>query len=225
MEVDNETQSVVDYAIADQEFMALVSAAARSALAFTVAGIQSYTYVPGPPSMPDGKERSGMLTVKQTGQAKYAGSQCVFKMINCSSSEISYSCDSIVVTTNETNNDYASFNVKLINGVCKTSGYSIKYRFDRTFTIYPGFGALYTDVVCYVYGVASGTNRNNGNFSINVLQGSSLVKRANCPYIRSGIMELTPEGFKTRSVNFGDGTCDDLATFTVKENTVAFKLK
>jgi hypothetical protein len=38
-------------------------------------------------------------------------------------------------------------------------------------------------------------------------------------------MELTPAGFKKRSVDFGNGSCDDLATFTVNENTVTFKLK
>jgi hypothetical protein len=38
-------------------------------------------------------------------------------------------------------------------------------------------------------------------------------------------MELTPDGFKTRTVDYGNGVCDDNATFTVNGSTVAFKLK
>lgn len=223
MEVDNETQSVVDYAIADQEFMALVSSASKAALSYTVTGIQNYTYVPTSNGMPDGKERSGMITVRLNGQAKDPGSQAVFKLVNYTASGIVYTCDSIVLTTNESNSNYTSFNVKLINALCMGAGYTIKYKFDRTFTIYPG--VQFADLVTYAYGSASGTNRNNRNFSTTSVKEGALIKRANCAYISSGTMELTPESFKTRTINFGDGICDNEATFTVNENTVAFKLK
>lgn len=223
MEVDNETQSVVDYAIADQEYMALVSSVSRAAMELTVTGIQNFTYVPASNNMPDGKERSGMIAVRFNGQAKEPGYQAVFKLVNYTASGRVYTCDSIVVTTNESNNNYTSFNVKLVNGMCNSSDYTIKYKFDRTFMIYPGF--LYADLVTYAYGSASGTNRKNRNFSTTTLKEGALVKRANCAYISSGTMELTPENFKTRTINFGDGICDNEASFTVNENTVAFKLK
>lgn len=223
MEVDNETQSVVDYAIADQEFIALVSSASRSALEITVTGVQNFTYVPASNSMPDGKERSGMIAARLNGHAKEPGTQTVFKLVNYTASGIVYTCDSIVLITNESNSNYTSFNVKLINGACSTAGYTIKYKFDRTFTIYPG--VMYADLVTYTYGSASGTNRNNRNFSTTSVKEGALVKRANCAYISAGTMELAPESFKTRTINFGDGICDNEATFTVNENTVAFKLK
>jgi hypothetical protein len=62
-----------------------------------------------------------------------------------------------------------------------------------------------------------------------VPSNSPLTKRANCQFISSGILNLTPEGFKTRTVDYTSGTgkdaCDDDATFSVNGNTVAFKLK
>ncbi|WP_317896898.1 hypothetical protein [Aurantibacillus circumpalustris] len=225
LEVDNESQSVVDYAIADQEFMGLISAASIGALQFTVTGVQNFTHIINAQSMPDGKERSGRINISRITQSKTPGSQMVFKMDNCWASAINYTCDSIIVTTTESNNDFTNFHVVLVNGSCKTSDFTIKYKFDRTFILYANGDSGGSYPLTYVYGSASGTNRSNGGFSTSVAQGTWLVKRANCAYINSGTMELTPDGFKTRTINFGDGTCDDQATFTVKENTVAFKLK
>src|SRR4051812_39617548 len=72
MEVDNETQSVVDYAIADQEFMGLVSAACKSAINFTTP-VQDYYFVPSSYDMSDGKERTIKLSARRNGQAKDPG--------------------------------------------------------------------------------------------------------------------------------------------------------
>lgn len=255
MEVDNETQSVVDYAIADQEFTAIVSGVYQSAMVTFGTGAQTsffshgcdtlslysgqkdtLNFTPNPvysfnPSgqcsvvMNDGKPRAGSVKVRLTGKIMTPGSQMILKIYNYSSAGIEYSCDSIVVTTKESNTGYVSFGVTLVNGKCKTAAYSILYKFNRTFTIYPKGDATGADMVTYIYGNAQGTNRTGTNFSATVEQGASLIKHKTCPYIDKGTMELTPEGFKTRTINFGDGTCDDEATFTVKENTVAFKLK
>ncbi len=128
---------------------------------------------------------------------------------------INYSCDSLVITTKESTTSYATFDIKLMNGACKTGTSTINYKFDRTFTVYPNGDAIGGDAVTYVYGTASGTNRQGTNFSTTVSQGTSLVKFKTCQYITKGTMELTPEGFKPRTINFGDGKCDDEATFTV----------
>ncbi len=253
MEVDNETQSVVDYAIADQEFTAIVPAIYQSARftkgtgvqnTFSLSSCDTLTYVSGDTTdfipnpiytlhangacslvMPDGKSRSGKITVRLTGRVRVPGSQMILKLNDYAASGINYGCDSLVVTTKESTASYAIFGIKLVNGICKTNLYSIKYKFERTFTIYPAGDFVSADAVTYVYGDASGTNRQGKNFSTNTAQGTSLVKHKTCQYFDKGTMELTPEGFKTRTINFGDGNCDDEATFTVNENTVAFKLK
>jgi len=254
MEVDNETQSVVDYAIADQEFAAIIPAVYQSLLVTKGTGAQTgfpllscdtLTYLSGDTTdfdpnpvyslnvsntscsliIPDGKVRAGKITIRLTGKIRMPGSQMVLKLYDYGASGISYSCDSLVLSTRESVASYASFGVKLVNGLCKTGPYSIKYKFDRIFTVYPAGDAAGSDAVVYMYGDGSGTNRQGKNFSTNTVQGTSLVKHKTCKYIDKGIMELTPEGFKTRMINFGDGNCDDEATFTVNENTVAFKLK
>ena len=256
MEVDNETQSVVDYAIADQEFMAIVPAVYQGALITYGTGAQSgpnvlgcdtlafysgtrdtsdfssnpvYIFNPSAQNcaltMPDGKVRSGSVRVRLTGKVRIPESRMIFKLNNYIAGGIQYFCDSMIVTTKESTPQYAIFNVKLVNGVCKTSGYSISYRFDRTFIVYPKGDANGSGAVMYIHGSASGTNRHGTNFSTTVSPGFMLTKHKTCSYIDRGAMELTPEGFKIRTIDFGNGNCDDQATFTVNENTVAFKLK
>ncbi|PBQ34476.1 hypothetical protein CNR22_22740 [Sphingobacteriaceae bacterium] len=252
-EVDNETQSVVDYAIIDQEFLSIVPAIYQSLQATngtgaattpTVFTCDTLSYVSGDTStfspnvvyslntsgttcgmiMPDGKTRTGKLTIRLNGKVK-KDSKIIVKLVNYTSENISYTCDSLVLTTLEMNTSSPSFNVTLINGRCTSGTATIKYSFNRTFVIYPNGDSNADGAVIHVFGDAFGTNRQGTNFSTSVSQQESLLKHKTCRYIDKGLMELTPEGFKTRTIDFGNGTCDDEATFTVKENTVAFKLK
>ena len=157
----------------------------------------------------------------------------ILKMLNynvimpmgTTTANVTYSCDSIVITTLDSSALYTKFNVKLINGVCQWgSGKIIKYSSDRTITSYPKGNPLNTSPVTEVFGTANGVNRDLKAFTVLIPSSSPIVKHKACRYIDKGIFELTPEGFKTRTVDFGDGTCDNKATFTVNGSTVAFTL-
>jgi hypothetical protein len=273
-EVDNETQSAVDNAVADQEYAAIVpttnshaintkGAGAQDRLSSTAASHCDTLYwlnrstadttansgngfkYPIPPiyelnlattcanSFVDGKMRTGKWLIRITGPLRLAGSKMILKLQNhktidaVASKTISYSCDSIVVTTVASSTvapSFTTYNIKLTGGICQTAAWTIKYAFDRTITTYPK-GKGTTVPVTEVYGTANGISREGRAFTVNIPQSTQCIKHKNCPYIDSGILELTPDGFKTRSVNFGNGACDDDASFTVNGNTVAFKLK
>ena len=258
--VDNETQSSVDNAVADQEYSAIVpttnnhaintkgtGTTGRSAVApcdsltliqgsIAALGTQSYAAFPVytlsvngscPATMPDGKVRSGYLKIRLTDKIRKVGAKMIIYMINYKTGLIGYSCDSMVVTTlaSDSVTHKTSFNVKLINGVCSSSAWIIKYSSDRTFTHYALGSPTGTDPVSQVFGTANGINRQGRAFTVNIPQATPLIKHKACQYIDKGILELTPDGFKVRSIDFGDGTCNDDATFTVNGNTVAFKLK
>lgn len=276
VEVDNETQSSVDNAVADQEYMMIVPATNGHAIntkgtggnngrlampnpcdtltwlnrttsynngsttypmadtsintttnKYIAAPIYELNLLPVscPSSFTDGKVRTGKWNIRITGPLKINGSQMIIKLINHKASGIGYSCDSIVVTTVATTSISSTFNIKLINGVCSSPNWTIKYSFDRTFTSYGKGNPVGTDPVAEVFGTAHGTNRVGKQFDVTIPQASPLIKHKACQYIDKGILELTPEGFKTRTVDFGNGTCDDDATFTVNGSTVAFKLK
>jgi hypothetical protein len=264
VEVDNETQSAVDNAVAEQEFMSIVPAANSHAIKTKGTGAQgrpsappcdTLTKISGDTlwgnvghvnptytmnvsnsacnlTLPDGRFRAGSLSIRLTGKIKLAGSQMIIKMIGYKANGISYSCDSIVVTTVTATPNYNTFNIKLINGVCKSlASWTINYSLDRTITFYPN-GNGSTDPVTYIYGTASGKNREGRAFEVVIPQTSALTKYQSCEYISSGVLQLTPKDFATRTIDYGysiapapAGGCDEDASFSVNGNTVAFKLK
>jgi hypothetical protein len=267
VEVDNETQSVVDNAVAEQEFMSMVPAvnsvaiktkgtgadpnrpAGTSALCDSLHLVSgdtlwsSTTHVPPTYSLsltsascspiPDSKLREGVMFITLYGKVKSQGSRMKVILQNYKAAntdpnkKISYQCDSIVVKTvsNNPTTDIRIFNVKIYNGKCvgPTNNWTTLYSTDRTIT-----HNMNTDDIS-IYGTSNGTNRNNRKFTVEVPQATPLVKKSSCQFISSGILNLTPEGFKTRTVDYtsgtGVGTCDDDATFSVNGNTIAFKLK
>ncbi len=281
-EVDNETQSAVDNAVADQEYAAIVPAVNSHAINTKGAGandrmmvacdslnwlnrVSSYTtstgvvypkadttllanntYSSAPVyeldlastcsnSFTDGKVRTGKWFVRITGPLRIPNNQMILqlqshKTIDATPSKtttISYSCDNIVVTTLATSTvapTFTKYNVKLTNGICQTAAWTIKYNFDRTITTYPK-GKTSTVPVTEVYGNANGVSREGRAFTVNIPQATQCIKHKACPFIDKGIIELTPDGFKTRTIDFGNGACDDDATYTVNGSTVAFKLK
>lgn len=269
VEVDNETQSAVDNAVADQEYAGIVPTVNNHAINTKGAGANggkmaaapcdalnwlnqsgpyggypqadtsltpSNKYVKEtiyeldlsttcPQSFADNKVRSGKWNIRITGPLKFAGNQMILKLINHKASGISYSCDSMIVTTVETNTLYTKYNVKLVNGVCQTASWNIKYKSDRTFTVYFKGKPSGSDPVTEIYGTAEGTNRQGRTFTVNIPSSSPIVKHKSCQYIDKGILELIPKDFAARTIDFGNGNCDDDATFTVNGNTVGFKLK
>jgi hypothetical protein len=264
VEVDNETQSSVDNAVADQEYASIVPTVQNHAINTKGTGtsgkfmsgaaspcdtlfwknrgtadttVVNGKYVNAPVyelnlttncanSFNDGKVRTGKWIIRVTAPLKNAGSQMIIKMENHKTNGfITYSCDSMIITTIASNSLVTSYNVKLINGVCQTSSWTIKYSSDRTFSHYSKGNPTGTDPVTEVYGTSNGVNRQGRAFTVNIPQASPLIKHKACQYIDKGVLTLTPEGFRERTVDFGGGTCDDDATFTVNGNTVAFKLK
>ncbi len=278
VEVDNETQSAVDNAVADQEYASIMptinnhaintkgtgannnktTAAPCDVLNFlnltssvTVGGTVfpmadttldvNGKYLKAPvyeldlsaptctASFLDGKLRSGKWNIIFTGPLKKAGSQVIVKLVNHKTiNKITYSCDNFVITTVANNTvapRYVEYNIKLTNGVCSSPDWTIKYSFDRTFRHYYKGNPEGTDPVTMVHGTANGITRQGKPFTVSIAAGTACVKHKSCEFFDKGIIELTPEGFKTRTVDFGNGTCDDKATFSVNGNTVEFKLK
>lgn len=68
-----------------------------------------------------------------------------------------------------------------------------------------------SDNVWEISGTDTGTNRDGIPYTVTITK--PLVKKFTCPWIVSGIIELTVEN-KTRTLDFGDGTCERDATLT-----------
>lgn len=271
VEVDNETQSVIDNAVAEQEFMGVVPVVNAHAIKTKGTGADAnkvmaacdtlvlkndggsplyfddpinnpipptyYLYMSNPTCnpIPDGKLRQGHLEVTLYGRPKTVGSRMLIKMVACKAANvdpnkmITYECDSMVVTTeiNDTINDIRQFKFRIYKGKCVGAGGSWTTYYETNRTIRHEYSAA--NNLIKVWGSSNGTNRQGRKFNVVVNAATPLIKRDNCQFVSFGKMELTPEGFKTRTIDFTSGTgvdaCDDDATFSVNGNTVPFKLK
>lgn len=256
-DVDTETQSVVDNAICEQEFMQIQPTTNNLAIKTKgtsaqrldgplqtlaggcdsltlLSGDTTYTNLSNPPTyqfvygtcpaaIVDGVVRTGTITVRFLGRPNMVNKKTIIKLFNYKvNGTITYSCDSIVVTTLANNVATKSWNVQIINGVCTGSGWNIKYSSNKDITVTTNSTQALNDDVVDVTGSANGTNRDGRDFTVVV---TNITKPASCKYITKGKVDVTPKDFSTRTVDFGNGNCDDDATFTVNGQTIAFKLK
>lgn len=68
------------------------------------------------------------------------------------------------------------------------------------------------DDVYLITGGGSGVDRNGNPFTISI---TNALKVKFCPWIVSGIVDITHGSLPTKTLDYGNGDCDDLATITV----------
>ena len=121
--------------------------------------------------------------------------------------------------------DSVTLSTEVINGQCSDGTWQINYSGIKTVKQIAGYSTKLdgSDDIYSIGGSTSGKNREGRSFTTTIT--NNLIKKSNCKWISSGVLELTPDGFKTRTVDFGNGTCDDDATFSVNGQTLAFKLQ
>lgn len=254
-EVDTETQSVVDNAICEQQFMAIQPSANERGIqekgikklygtyaipcdtfkiisgdTTDVTGDKIYDN--GPVTFQidydygtvcnaaDGTVRTGSINITTPNKwSVYTNSVVTIDLINYKVNNITYEGQIKVTRPNAT-----SATVEVINGKCTGSGWVITYNGIKTTTQVAGIGTVTeTDDEFTITGSSNGVNREGRSFSTNIT--NALHKKSSCKWMTSGTLDLTPSGFKTRTVDFGNGACDDDATYTVNGQTISFKLK
>lgn len=83
---------------------------------------------------------------------------------------------------------------------------------------------VFMDDVFSITGTASGTKASGTSFTA-VIQ-SPLIRKMACPrHFVTGVLEVTPQGKPTRSIDFGTGTCDNQATLTVNGQSKVITLR
>ena len=110
-------------------------------------------------------------------------------------------------------------NGKAING----SAWTILWNCNRTMTVDIGNILESGDDFSLVSGTSNGTDRNGKAFSVDIT--TPLKREMACRWIVSGAMTLKLDGKKDRTIDFGNGTCDDRATVTIDGNTFEFSLQ
>ena len=248
--VDGETQSVVDNAICEQQFMSIApNVNSKGAGSPKNAGFKTTTtcgtwaitsststvtdtvtdnagrYSNGPVNFEinylgcidnDGITKSGKIMIRSTHKwsmltgTNTAVATTTVSFGNYNVGGVIY--DGTIIISKSAN----TLTTKVIGGHCTSNAWNIYYDCDKILT--KNANGDFT-----ISGNSSGTNREGRTFTTNIL--TPLFKPVNYKFITSGTLDLTPNGFKTRTVDFGNGSLDDQATFTVDGQTFTFTMK
>jgi len=83
----------------------------------------------------------------------------------------------------------------------------------------------YIDDVYSITGTSSGTTFEAKSYTANISKALVFKLDPACRHIVEGIFELTPSGLPTRTLDYGNGDCDNDATITVNGATFNIKLR
>jgi hypothetical protein len=101
---------------------------------------------------------------------------------------------------------------------------SITWNSERTTSLVEGAGDLdFQNNVYETSGTASGINLNGLAYDAEI--SVPLRIEADCAHITQGVWSLTPEDKATRTIDYGDGTCDNKATFSLGNFTKEITLR
>lgn len=247
-EIDNESQSGQDAVIADQEFSAIATQLLRhlfvtnsavdiekkfgcatlnfvggDTLNFLPAAVYTLSAAQLGGNASDGKERTGTIRIELSQPFDRAGAVTRIDLLNYVSDGVNFQAKSFTLTTIAESGKYFAVNLGVSDGKCSDEGSIFMFSAQRRLSVFFGGGPLGAEPYVTLYGSASGINREGRVFTAEII--SDVLKYNACPFFSAGKMNLSPSGLKPRTLEFGDGNCDDLAHYTVSENKVAFKLK
>ena len=123
------------------------------------------------------------------------------------------------------NNDNGNRESRIIKGINMTwedgSFSSIKEERNREW-IAGDDNKIWSDNVFSITGNSVITRKNGKEFTKTIIQ--PLIRNLACKFIVSGTVEIT-SGDKTRQIDYGDGSCDDVAMLTRNDETFEIKIR
>lgn len=169
----------------------------------------------------DGILRSGKIIYTMTGKYRTPGTVITVTLDNFHRNGDLIEGTKTITNMGKNSDNHTYFNVEVSNAKITTDdGRIISWNSTRTREWMVGEDTPwpnYTDDVYHITGSANGINSEGNTFTITITNPLEIA--LNCRWIRSGSLELTPEGADTRTLDFGNGDCDDQATLSIKNKT------
>jgi len=178
----------------------------------------------------DGRIRSGKIIIHRTGLYRDEGSVHTYTTENFNVD--GYRIEGSRTVTHMPTGGNTTFSIVVKDGkITAPSGETITWESSRTREWSEGEETTFftdgikgiLDDVYLIDGTASGTNREGRAFTMEIT--TPLKVRLNCRWIVSGKMELQPEDLKKRTIDFGDGECDNEAVVTIASHTYVIQLR
>jgi hypothetical protein len=166
----------------------------------------------------NGRTYQGKLIINQTDDIKVLGASRTFTFDNFFIEGVKIEGTKTVTNAGLNVAGVPSFNISADEKLTFPNGDQATHVATRTRTMSEGFGtSTRLDDVWTIEGGASGINRNGVAYTVSITK--ALVKRNPCAWIGEGTIEFIKDNV-TRSLDFGDGSCDREATLTLADGTV-----
>jgi len=179
----------------------------------------------------DGRARSGKLSAQINGKWLLPGASMEITPANYSVKGLNGTTYSVTfdktITINQPKNGNFNFTTTTANAVfTPPSGGAFSWEATYT-TEWIGGQTTLTDPTDNIYsitGSGNGNASNDVNYTVSIAK--ALIIKGDCAYVAEGVLELTPDGKQTRSLDYGDrNTCDNKATFSVGGFSQAITLR
>ncbi len=178
----------------------------------------------------DGKVRSGKIICEFTGLYREQGTMITTTLDNYHVNGNLVEGTHIVTNEGRNSDNNIYFSIDVIGAEVVTPDGTISWTSSRTRTWVEGEETTFwtdgipgiTDDVYEIEGNATGVNIEGNAFSVVVTE--ALRVQIGCRWVTKGKLELTPQNLSTRTVDYGDGNCDNQASVEVNGNTYNFTM-
>ena len=174
----------------------------------------------------DGRYRRGRILVSFTGRYYQPGTIITTTFDNYYVNDNQVEGTKVVTNNGFNDQGHLSWTISVNSIITLANGDgTISWESQRTREWVEGFTTPYDrwDDVFLITGQASG-ERASGLKWTREITNPLKVKLA-CRFIVSGTVQINPEGMPMRTLDYGDGECDNIATVTVDGNTYTINLK
>lgn len=167
----------------------------------------------------DNKTRKGKIIASWTGKYRDAGTVIQVQTQDYYVNGNKHEFNKTVTNDGFNGSGHLSYTVNIsLAKITYTDGTTLSWTSTRTREWVEGEPTLtpYDDVY-EISGSANGTARNGDSFSVTIT--NPLEVALSCLWVRSGTMVITPENKPARTLDFGNGGCDDDATVEINGTT------
>ena len=175
-------------------------------------------------SADDGITRSGKISVSLSGFMNVANSSATFTFTDfVSNGNKITGTHKITYVGLNSNNNWPRYTVLTDARIEFADQKFMTYHAEFVRLQSEGTATLaWNDDVWRIEGTSSGTTREG--IAWTATYPSALVKKMSCKWFSSGSVLVTPTGGVPRTVDFGDGTCDNKATVKIGDVTTIIEL-
>jgi hypothetical protein len=167
----------------------------------------------------DGRNRRGKIIVSYTGRYFETGAVKTMNFENFYRNDNKIEGTRVITNNGLDAQGRMNWTINAQNmRITKSNGKVHTWTSVRTRTMLAGNDTKpWTDDVYEITGSTNGVNSNGINYTANITK--PLHRALSCRWIDSGTIEITPEERATRTIDFGNGNCDDQATVSVRKRT------